>query len=236
MKKVFLILAAVMAMALPAFAGQVDIDHFLILPSISGVSGFISNPSACVSPAGRFSLGVHNFLFKADYGIMDRVEAGIAIDFGATNGFTEIIKATDINLKGIILKEDDMFLNLAAGIERFPINVFDDLTDGGLKIYAVASKKVLDMDVSAGVKKKLGVNSIGISDWDFMFDLSKVINDTMLAVLEYDEKQFNAGVKISFNYNLCVDFFVVGLNNLGRADGIGGFLRDYFVFGITYLQ
>jgi hypothetical protein len=95
----------------------------------------------------------------------------------------------------------------------------------------VASRKINDMSFSAGMKKTVGHDYMG-----FIADASKVVSDTVLLIGEYDENQFNAGVKMSLNYNVNVEFYVRDILNVYKAGEIGEFLRSYFIFGISYLQ
>ena len=70
----------------------------------------------------------------------------------------------------------------------------------------------------------------------FFVDFSKVINDTVLYVLEYDGNGYNTGFRISLNYNINIEAFVSGLEYMGKIKDFGGFLKERFIFGITYTQ
>ncbi len=223
------------------FSEAVDVNHFLIAPSINGCGGFIANQSAYVLPANRYSLGLHQFMLKFNYGFMDFLEAGAYMDFGVpidpndkTPAILQVLRTGALNVKAKFLDEDEYFVTMAAGLEKLPFNLFENVPHGDFKLYAAASKKISDLDITLGVKKHLAEGSL--SNWAFAADISKVVADTVLVMLEYDEYTFNAGAKISFNPNLSIDFSVRGIDRLSKAGEIGNFLRNYFVFGITYLQ
>jgi hypothetical protein len=218
------------------FSETVDVNHFLIAPSINGCGGFINNQSAYVLDGGKYSLGLHKFMFKFNYGFLDFMEAGAVIDFGISSAFVEIIKTTSFNFKARFLDEDDYFVSMAAGIEKLPVNLFENTAHDDFRLYAAASKKLGDWDLSLGVKKRLADKNFDLKNWGFAANVSKVIADTVLVMLEYDERTFNAGVKISFNANLSVDFSLRSIEKISQAGEMGNFLRNYFVFGITYLQ
>jgi len=236
MKRIIITAAITLTMFSSVSAEAVDVNHFLICPSTAGVSGFIYNPSAYVLPHMVLSLGLHRFIFTGNVGLFDIVEAGIIVNFAHSSDVWEIAKSTDFNLKARILKEEEAFVSFAAGIERFPINVFEPFPPGEFKLYMVVSKKVTDMNFTVGVKKPLDGNNLDFLIWDFMVDVSKVVADTVLLVAEYDSGHFNAGVKISLNYNISVEMFIQNIESLGDANEFGTFLSDHFIFGITYIQ
>jgi hypothetical protein len=233
MKKILLSLIVSASLAVSASAEAVDVTHFLITPSYNGASGFIKAPSAYITPANTFALGLHSFVFKANYGLFDLLELGVNVDFTATSDFISILKGTDINVKGRILKEEDFFVSLSAGLDKLPANVFESMNGQDFAGYIVATKKIDDMAFSIGVKKFfMGYHQDNI----LIIDASKVINDTVLAILEYNMGSFNAGIKISMNSNINVELF---FSEIGKVDGrgtLGDFLRKNFIFGITYIQ
>ncbi len=254
-KKTVLALIMTAFLIAPVFAAEVlDINHLLIMPTVSGESGYINNPSAYVLPAGTFSLGLHmeKYIFKVNYGFFDLIEAGGTINFGGLSDLLNsgsapaanapimdkasyliesLTNSTSFALKGRILKEEDYFVSVCAGIRKLPLNLFKGGLWDSFAVYGVTSKKINDMSFSIGFKKTFSNSYIG-----FIADASKIINDTILLIAEYDEKQFNAGVKISLNYNLNVEFYVKDIANISKAGEIGNFMRQYFIFGITYLQ
>jgi hypothetical protein len=237
LKKTLFILALFIPFSFSGiFSTEVDVDHFLIAPSVNGCGGFINNQSAYILEGGRYSLGLHKFIAKFNYGIMDILEAGVCIDFGISSAFVEIMKTTAFNVKAKLLNEEQYFVSVAAGLEKFPVNIFENVAHNDFKLYAAASKKIGGMDITLGVKKQLAAGRLDLSNWGFAADISKVVADTVLVMLEYDESTFNAGVKISFNPNLSVDFSIRGIDRLSRAGDIGTFISDYFIFGLTYLQ
>jgi hypothetical protein len=223
------------------FAEPVDVDHFLITPSLSGISGYISNPSAYTLPNANLSFGIHSvydddkeaqqFLCKGNYGYKDFLEGGLGINLDTSSTLAEVLKTISINFKGTILKEDVYFVTVAAGLRNFPLYLVDGKYWDKFAVYTAASKKIEDMNFSVGAKKDTKGGYIG-----FMADACKVINDTVLVIAEFDENHFNAGLKVSLNYNLNVEFYVKNISGISRAGEIGNFLREYFVFGITYLQ
>jgi hypothetical protein len=222
--------------ASPSFSESVDINHFLTAPSINGCGGFIKNQSALVLNDSDYSLGIHKFIIKFNYGFKNIFEAGAAIDFGISSAFLEIMKTTAFNFKAKLLTENENFVDAAAGIEKFPVNIFENVPHDDFRIYGVVSRKISDMNITLGLKKQLDAGNFNLSDWGFSANISKVIGDTTLAMLEFDQRTFNAGVKISFNKNLSVDFSVLGLEKIFKAGEMGNFIRNYFVFGITYCK
>jgi hypothetical protein len=208
----------------------------LIAPSINGCGGFIANQSAYILDNNKYSLGMHKFDLKFNYGFKDIIEAGASIDLGISSAFVEILKTTSLNVKAKLLDEKVYFISAAAGLEKIPLDVFENIKHKDFRIYAAASKKIGDMDITLGLKKQLDSGSFDLSNWGFAANISKVVADTVLVMLEYDERTFNVGVKISFNPNLSVDFSVKGIEKLSQAGEIGTFIKSYFVFGITYLQ
>ncbi len=233
MKKTLAVIIILAALCAVSRAEPVEVTHFLVTPSFNGESGFIFAPSAYVPPHNTFALGIHKFVFKANYGLFDILEAGVNFDFTGSLNLLEILKAGDINVKGRILKEEDFFISLAAGLEKLPMNLFTDIKGQDFSGYAVVSKSIDDMDVSVGFKKNLAGAA---QDNYIMADFAKVINETILAIAEYNTGGINAGVKISLNSNINVEVYFSGLENIGNANALGTFLRENFIFGITYIQ
>jgi hypothetical protein len=233
MKKLILIFILAAAPLWQARAETVDVSHFLITPSYNGASGFIKAPAAYIAPQNIFALGLHNFVFKANYGLFDMFEIGINVDFAATSEIMNILKGTDLNFKGRILKEEEHFVSLSAGIDKFPMNIFESMNGQDFGGYIVVSKKIDDMAFSLGVKKFFtGYPQDNI----VIADVSKVINETVLAILEYNMGSFNAGIKISLNSNINVELFLSEMERVGQSNSLGTFLRENFIFGITYIQ
>ncbi len=236
MRKLIYIFLLTVFIAAGIRAQEVDVNHFLTAPAINGAGGFISNPSAYVLPHMTGGLGLHKFIFKANIGLFDRAEGGVIFDFGESTDLWEIIKSGGISFKVNALKEEEAFVSVAAGIERLHFDIFDSGESDMFKGYIVASKKADDMNFSIGVKKNLREENIDFLVWGLMADFSKVINETILVMAEYDTEKFNAGIKISLNYNINVELAVTGIDRLGDTDELASFFENHFVFGITYLQ
>lgn len=236
MKKFLSGVIIVLLIAPASFAQAVDVNHFLVAPTMSGESGFMFNPAAYVLPHTSFNVGLHKFTFKANIGLFDIAEAGLSFDFSNTTDLWQILKDGGINLKAKILREEDFFISIAAGLEQIPFNSALKEEREEFKGYLVFSKKIDDMNFSIGAKKRLAVENPDYLVWDFMADISKVIGETVLVILEYDTDQFNAGIKISLNYNINVEMFVTGLEKMGDTGELGAFLENHFIFGISYMQ
>jgi hypothetical protein len=232
MKK-YLLVVMLAFMTAAACAENVEVTHFLVMPSFNGESGFIYAPSAYVPPGNTFTLGLHMFVFKANYSFLDIFETGINLDFTNTSNVLEILKAGDINIKGRVLREEDFFVSVAAGLEKLPANFTRKMTGQDFSWYAVVSKKLDDMDISMGMRK----NVTGLYQANyFMADFSKVISETVLYIAEYNCGDLNTGIKISLNSNINVELFLSGLQDIGKTNALGTFLRQNFIFGITYIQ
>jgi hypothetical protein len=233
MKKIFAAILFCAALVPALDADAVDVMHFLVTPSYNGESGFLYAPCAYVAPQNTLTMGLHNFVFKADYGILNFLEAGLNFDFSSSSDILSILKAGDFNLKARVLKEEDYFVSAAAGLEKVPLNIFQKADGRDFNGYAVISKKIDDMDASVGLKK----NFEGVRQTSYLIaDLSKVISDTILAVIEYDTGKYNAGIKISLNSNINVEFYIRDLAHIGDSQELGTFMKQDFVFGITYIQ
>jgi hypothetical protein len=233
MKRISLILVIAALFSASVLAETVEITHFLITPDYNGPSGFIKAPGAYITPANTFALGLHSFVFKANYGLFDLAEIGVNVDFTSTSDFINILKGTDINAKIRILKEEDFFISLSAGLDKLPANVFESMNGQDFAGYIVATKKIDDMAFSLGIKKYFAGYQ---QDNILIIDASKVINDTVLAILEYNMGSFNAGIKISLNSNINVELHLSELEKAGSRGSLGTFLREGFIFGITYIQ
>ncbi len=236
MKKIFFIFI-LLIININVFSFNVDPNHILLFPSVNGESGFIYNPSAYYLNEGMISLGLHPFILAANIGVINLIELGINLDFGKSSDFFGILKQSSFNVKIGILKEDDHLISFAAGIERFPINLLEDLKKNEtFRSYAVISKKLGDMNFTLGIKKNLLSEIPEFSKTEFIFDISKILNETVLTIIEYDGQNYNLGFKISLNYNINVELFVKKIDKLNKLNEIGAFLREYFIFGITYIQ
>jgi hypothetical protein len=228
MKKAVLISIVIMLAFTFIKADSVDVNHFLICPSINGESGFIYNPSGYILENNMLSLGLHSYLFKANYGFYNLIEAGLKLNIGTSSEILDILKTSSINLKAKLLDEEKYFVSLAAGIEEIPIAFYNLFDDNPFRPYVAVSKKIYDMNFTAGYMAKRGKGIFA--------DASKVIDDTVLAIAEYDGEHYNAGVKISLNYNFNIEIFIKEIDQMNNIRELGEFLRDYFIFGITYIQ
>jgi len=217
-------------------ADGVDINRLLASASVNGAAGFINNPSAYFPGHMKLCLAIHRFSFKANIGLFDMAEAGLLLDFGSSSDVVEILKGLKIGAKAGILREEVSFISVSAGIQNFPVYVFDGIEDTGFAAYIAASKKAGNANITAGIKKDLSAGDYNFVVLRFIGDISLLIYDTVLAIVEYDGNDFNAGVRVSMNYNLNAEIFVVGINRFGGAAEMGVFLRDHFVFGISYVQ
>lgn len=236
MKKFFFIIILII-LNVQIFSFNVDPNHILLFPSINGESGFIYNPSAYYLDEGMISLGLHPFILAANIGVINLLELGINLDFGKSSDFFEILKQSSLNTKFGILKEEDHLISFALGIERLPLNLLENIRKNEtFRSYAVISRKIGDMNFTLGIKKNLLSDIPDFSKTEFMFDISKVVNNTVLTIVEYDGQKYNFGFKISLNYNINVELFIKNIDNLNKINEIGMFLREYFIFGITYIQ
>jgi len=236
MKKWFYLIIIVFLIT-DIFSKSVDPNHILLFPNVNGESGFIYNPSAYYLKEGSFSLGLHPFIFVANIGVIDLLELGINLDFGASSDFFEILKKGSINLKCGILKEEDQFISMAIGIERLPLNLIENVRQNEFfRSYLTISRKILDMNFNLGIKKNLLNENPDLSKMEYMFDISKILNETVLAIIEYDGEKYNVGFKISLNYNINVELFIKNINNIDKINAISALLKDYLIFGITYIQ
>lgn len=236
MKKGFLILVILMFFIVRAGSESVDVRHFLLCPSVNGISGFAYIPSAYVLHSNKLSLGLHRFEFKANYGLFDMLEAGIYFDFSYSSNLFDILKAGKLNIKFRFLDEEQYFISFATGIKKCPLNVFEKIQDENFDFYLVASKKISDADITIGLEKNLTGFDPDIADVGLLVVLSKVIYDTILLVAEYERGIYNAGFKISMNSSVTIDVFVKDIGRLSIANSFGDFLRSYFIFGIDYIQ
>ncbi len=253
-KKAILTILVLAAFCSVLSAETVDVNHFLLMPTASGTSGYIDNPAAYVLADKQFTLGLHmdTYIFKFNYGFLDFMEAGTVVNFGQISDMVDhykttetvqgfwnsfvnfcdaISESTNFDFKCRALKEEEYFVSLAVGVKKFPLSMFERSPWGNFALYSVASKKISDMSFSMGVEKTLGHDYTG-----FVADVSKVVADTVLLVGEYDEDRFNVGVKMSLNYNVDVEFYIRNISNVFQREEIGDFLQSYFVFGISYLQ
>ncbi|PKL92402.1 MAG: hypothetical protein CVV21_03580 [Candidatus Goldiibacteriota bacterium HGW-Goldbacteria-1] len=236
MKKSLAVLA-VLLWAACIHAESVDVNHFLECPSVSGESGFIYNPSAYSLGYGNLSAGIHQFMFKLNYGFIDILEAGFTFDYGETSDFVQALKNIDLNLKVRPFNEEEHYVTAAFGIENMPVNLLEGFGDR-MSIYAVASRKLFDwgFNLSVGFKNNIRGNELKPLEWNFFADAAKVINDTVMVIAEYEDGNLNAGVKISISYNLNVEAYVERLNRTGDLKSFGEFLQEHFIFGITFIQ
>ncbi len=228
MKKAVLIFIVIILAFNFIKADSVDVNHFLIGPSVNGESGFIYNPSSYVLGNNMLSLGIHSYFFKANYGLFNFLEAGLKFNIGTSSEILDILKTSSVNLKVKFLEEEKYFVSIAGGVEEIPIAFYNLFTDNPFRPYVAVSKKIYDMNFTAGYMAKRGKGIFA--------DASKVIDDTVLAIAEYDGEHYNAGVKISLNYNFNIEVFVREIDRMNTIKELGQFLRDYFIFGITYIQ
>lgn len=236
LKKIFFIFIIII-FAVNIFSFNVDPNHILLFPSINGESGFIYNPSAYYISEGMISLGLHPFILAANIGIINLLELGINLDFGKASDFFEILKQSSLNIKCGVLKEEDHLISFAVGLERFPLNLLENIKKNEtFRSYIVISRKISDMNFTTGIKKNLLSDISEFSKTEFMFDISKILNNTVLTIIEYDGQKYNFGFKISLNYNINVELFIKNIDKLNKMNDLGTFLREYFIFGITYIQ
>jgi len=236
MKKKIIMLIITLCFITQLRSESVDVNHFLLCPSVNGISGFVYIPSAYVLPSNTVSLGLHRFEFKANYALFNMLEAGLYFDFSYSSNLIDILKAGKFNIKFHFLDEEPYFISMAAGIQKAPLNIFEKTQDENFNLYIVISKKIMDANITIGFNKNLTGLDPDITDCGFLVGLSKVIYDTVLIVAEYNNGIYNAGFKISMNSNITIDIFIKDIGKLNMADSFGGFLRNYFVFGINYIQ
>ncbi len=234
--KVLVILAVLITPFAVFSIDPVPVEHYLLMPGINGGSGFINNPSAYSLPYGSLSLALHNFTFKASYGIHEMLETGVYFDFGGNSDLVSILKSGAVNVKLTFIRETNGFFTAAAGIERFPFNVFEDFPGKNFNFYSAVSRNEWGMNFSAGVKKNITNGEFKITDWKFMTNVSRVINDTVLAIIEYDGLNWNASAKVSLNYNISMEIALLSLNRINEAGELGALIEKHFVFGIVFLR
>jgi len=236
MKKNLFIFILALCFVIYSQAEGVDVNHFLLCPSVNGISGIAYIPSAYVLHSNVLSLGLHRFEFKVNYGLFDMLEAGIYVDFSYSSNLVDILKASKFNVKLRFLDEEQFFLSFAAGIEKCPLNVFEKTQDENFNLFLVVSRKITDANITIGLKKNLTGLDPDITDIGLVAALSKVIYDTILLVAEYERGNYNAGFKISMNSNITIDVFIRDIGRLSVANSFGDFLRNNFIFGIDYIQ
>lgn len=236
MKKWFLIVAIVFFFIVRVDSQSVDVRHFLLCPSVNGISGFAHIPSAYVLHSNTLSLGLHRFEFKANYGLFDMLEAGIYFDFSYSSNLIDILKAGKLNIKFHFLDEEQFFISFATGIKECPLNVFEKIQDKNFDFYFVISKKITDANITLGLEENLTSFNQDIANVGILVAISKVIYDTILLVAEYERGICNVGLKISMNSNITIDVFVKDIGRLSFANSFGDFLQSNFIFGIDYLQ
>jgi len=234
--KVIVLLAAVLFSFSAYSVETVPVDHYLMMPCINGGSGFIQNPSAYSLPYGNLSLALHNFTFKATYGFHEMLEGGIYFDFGGNSALVSILKSGAANLKFTPLREQESYVTLAAGIERFPFNVFEGFPGSDFNFYTAASRNQWGMNFTVGAKKNITNGQFDILNWKFMADISRVINDTVLVTAEYDGHDWNLSAKVSLNYNISMEVVLLSLNRMHEAGELGALIENHFVFGIVFLR
>jgi len=229
MKKILLIFFLMINISNLIKSESVEVNHFLICPSVNGESGYIYDPSGYILGNNMISMGIHSYYFKVNYGFMNIVEAGLRVNLADSSDILDILETTSLNLKLKIIEEEKYFINLSAGLEEIPIFFTQNkLNDEPFRPYIAASKKFYDMSLNVGymAKRKIGLFA----------DVSKVINDTILAIGEFDGEHYNAGVKISLNYNFNIEIFMQNIDQMNTIKELGEFLKNYFIFGITYIQ
>jgi hypothetical protein len=236
MKKKILTFIIILFFAVNVNSESVDVRHFLLCPSVNGVSGFAYIPSAYVLPSNVLSLGLHKFEFEANYGLFEIFEAGLYFDFSYSSNLMDVIKAGRFNVKFHFLNEDPYFVSLAAGMKQCPLNVFDKIQDEDFNLYFVASKKINNANLTIGIERNLTGLDEKITDVGFISAISLVIYDTILFVTEYERNICNVGFKISMNSNITIDFFIKDIGRIGMTNSFGDFLENYFIFGIDYIQ
>ncbi|MCX7698622.1 MAG: hypothetical protein N2114_04055 [Candidatus Goldbacteria bacterium] len=236
MKRIFITIITWMFFTVNVNTQSVDVEHFLRCPSVNGVSGFAYIPSVYVLHSNKFSLGLHRFEFKANYGLFDIIETGVYFDFSFSSSLFDILKNGKLNLKFQLLNEEQFFVSFTSGIEKCPLNMFEKVKDKNFNLYFVVSKKIIDAIITTGLEKNLSGFDPNLTDFGLFFAISKVIYDTILLVVEYKRDIYNAGFKISMNSNITIDFFIKNIDRLSIANSFGDFLQSYFIFGINYIQ
>lgn len=214
-------------------AEGVNATHLVEIPAMNGTAGYIKNPSGYTHKENTYSLGIHKFGFKANYNLFGIVDFGLFFDFSDSSDILEVLQLGDINVKAKLTDEETMFVTAAAGIERLPFSMGAPENWSECRLYFTASKQVDDFSFGIGIAQQLH-GSIDLSSWDFLADAAMIVNDTVLVVAEYDGRGFNAGVKISMNYNITVELLAVNIGGFEASAKAGSILRDHFVFGITY--
>lgn len=236
MKKFFITFIIVLFSIASVNSQSVDVRHFLLCPSVNGISGFAFIPSAYVLASNRLSLGLHRFEFKANYGLFDMIEAGIYFDFSYSSNLIDILKAGKFNFKFNFLDEEQFFISFTAGIQKCPINIFEKVQDENFNLYVIASKRIANAGITVGLEKNLSGFNQDMAGISLISGISMVIYDTILLVGEYGTGKYNAGLKISMNSNITIDVFVKDIGKISSSNTFGDFLRSYFIFGINYIQ
>lgn len=216
-----------------AISKPVDVNHFLEIPAVGGTSGYIENPSAYTLAENSYSLGIHKFKFKANYGLLGFIDIGVFFDFAESSDILNVVQKGGLNAKVRLIDEDMMFITASAGIERFPFSMGAPENWEGCRLYASASRKIGEFSVGLGISRPLH-GAIDISSWELLADIAFLVNDTVLTAIEYNGRGFNAGIKISMNYNITIELLVLSLEQIGKSAEEGSLLRDHFIFGITY--
>ncbi len=236
MKKIILFSALFLTgLVNTALSKPVSVNHFLEIPAVNGTSGYIENPSGYTLAENSYSLGIHKFKFKANYGLLGFIDLGVFFDFAESSDILTVVQRGGLNAKVRLTDEEMMFVTASAGIERLPFSMGDSENWSGCRLYASASKTIGDLSIGFGVSRPL-YGAIDISSWELLADAAFLVNDTILTAVEYNGRGFNAGIKISMNYNITIELLALSLEKLGKSAEEGSLLRDHFVFGITYRQ
>ena len=210
-------------------------------------TGFINVPTAGMIPHGWLSAALHRYQAKINYGLWNRLEAGLSADIEGYTDLRNIGQQTLAYVRLRLLQQEKLGINLSVGLDGLG---WEDL---GLKnagfvpdkefefkdrAYVVAGRTLPflpSMVITAGWAVAMGHPGIEAENWVFA-NVSQIVVPGLMAMLERDQHGWNGGARFLLSTEIKLDFVIFQAQTIRSAEPFSNVLERNIRFGISYTE
>ena len=219
-------------------------------------TGFIAVPAASVIPHGWLSAGLHRYQVKVNYGLWDMLEAGLSADVEGYTDLRNIPQKTLVYARLRVLRQDKHGISVAGGMnglgwEDLGFDLFGFQADPAFQFtqvyYAGAGRTVPglpSMVITAGAAMSPeftqdfggGFKAVIASESWFIANVSQVVFDGLMAMLEKDRTGINVGFRMLLSAEIKLDLALYQAQSIQTSRPFADVLDRNIRFGISYTE